>query len=70
LTVGATVNQGLDLARAVLDHAALQPGSTLFPPSYRGPIRAAASVVALFHLALFAWTMAVYPREMAPPAAR
>jgi hypothetical protein len=70
LTVGATVNQGLDLARAVLDHAALQPGSTLFPPAYRGPIRAAASVVALFHLALFAWTMAVYPREMAPPAAR
>jgi hypothetical protein len=71
LTVGATLNQALDLSRAVLDHAALDPASGLVPPAYRGPIRGAASVVAAGLLALFGWAMAVYPREMAAaPAER
>jgi hypothetical protein len=71
LTVAATLNQALDLARAVLDHAAIQPGSGLVPAAYRGPIRAAASLVALGNLALFVWAMAVFRREMAAaPASR
>jgi hypothetical protein len=70
LTAAATLNQALDLTRAVLDHAAIQPGSTLVPAAYRGPIRLAASVVALFNVALFVWALAVYRREMAAaPAA-
>jgi hypothetical protein len=70
LTVSATLNQALDLTRAVLDHAALSPESALFPPAYRGPIRAAASAVALGNVALFVWAMAVYRREMAVPVSR
>ncbi len=72
LTVAATLNQALDLTRAVLDHAAIQPGSALVPAAYRAPIRAAASVVALGNVALFIWALAVFRREMAappPPAA-
>jgi hypothetical protein len=70
LMLAATANQVLDLARAVLDHAAIHPDSTMAPVTYRAPIRAAASVVALANLALFAWAMAVYRREAAtvPPA--
>jgi glycosyl transferase family 87 len=68
LTVGATLNQALDLARAVLDHAALDPASTLVSSTYRGPIRAAATVVALLNVAFFVWALAIYPREMAAPA--
>jgi hypothetical protein len=49
----------------VLDHAAIQPESGLVPAAYRVPIRAAASVVALGNVALFAWALAVYRREMA-----
>jgi hypothetical protein len=65
LTVAATLNQALDLARAVLDHAAIQPDSGLVPAAYRAPIRAAASVVAMGNVALFAWALAVFRREMA-----
>ncbi|HVR70905.1 MAG TPA: glycosyltransferase 87 family protein [Vicinamibacteria bacterium] len=65
LAAAATLNQALDLTRAVLDHAAIQPGSGLVPPLYRGPIRAAASLVALSNVALFVWAMAVFRREMA-----
>lgn len=65
LTVAATLNQALDLTRAVLDHAAIQPESGLVPAAYRVPIRAAASVVALGNVALFAWALAIYRREMA-----
>jgi hypothetical protein len=68
LTIGATLNQALDLTRAVLDHAALDPMSTLVPSTYRGPIRAAATAVALLNVAFFVWALAVYPREMAAPA--
>lgn len=66
LTVTATLNQGLDLTRAVLDHAALtNPAGGLAPPVYRGAIRAAASLVAVANVALFVWSLAVYRREMA-----
>lgn len=71
LMAAATANQVLDLARAVLDHAAIHPDSTMVPVSYRVPIRAAASAVAMANLALFAWAMAVYRREVAAvPAGR
>ena len=71
LVVSATLNQALDLTRAVLDHAALTPGSGLFPPAYRGPIRVAASLLAVGNVALFAWAVAVYRREMgAGPVSR
>ena len=71
LTVTATLNQGLDLTRAVLDHAALtNPPGGLAPPVYRGAIRSAASLVAVVNVALFVWSLAVYRREMAaaPPS--
>jgi Gpi18-like mannosyltransferase len=64
LTLTATLNQALDLTRAVLDHAAIQPDSGLVPVTYRAPIRAAATAVALANIALFAWAVAVYRREM------
>jgi Gpi18-like mannosyltransferase len=71
LTLTATLNQALDLTRAVLDHAAIQPDSGLVPVTYRAPIRAAATAVALANVALFAWAVAVYRREMAgAPAGR
>jgi hypothetical protein len=65
LTASATLNQALDLTRAVLDHAALDPDAGLVPVLYRAPIRAAASVVAAANVALFAWAMATCRREMA-----
>jgi hypothetical protein len=65
LMVTATLNQALDLTRAVFDHAAIRPDSGLVPAHYRAPIRAAASVVAVGNLALFAWAVAMLRREMA-----
>jgi hypothetical protein len=71
LTLTATLNQGLDLTRAVLDHAALTRPGELSPPVYRGVIRSAASLVALGNVALFVWALAVYRREMsAAPSTR
>jgi hypothetical protein len=70
ITVTATLNQGLDLGRAVLDHAvALDPARVSDPPAIREAIRHAATVVAAAHLALLAWWTAVYRREMAGLAA-
>jgi glycosyl transferase family 87 len=71
LTLSATLNQGLDLTRAVLDHAALTAAAGgIAPPVYRGAIRAAATLVAAGNVALFAWALTVYRREMAAAAAR
>ena len=70
LTVTATLNQGLDLGRAVLDHAVVvDPSRVADPPAIRMAIRNAATVVALVHVALLAWWTAVYRRELAALAA-
>jgi hypothetical protein len=69
LAVSATLNQGLDLWRAVLDHAvATDPGAVLNPPAVRGFLRAVASAVALGNVGLFAWALATLRREIAPAA--
>lgn len=70
LTVTATLNQGLDLGRAVLEHAiVVDPSRVADPPAIRMAIRNAATVVALTHVALLAWWTAVYRRELAALAA-
>jgi hypothetical protein len=66
LAVTATLNQGLDLARAVLDHAVqVDPLRIADPPAIRMAIRNAATVIALVHVGVFAWWTAVYRRELA-----
>ena len=66
LTVTAALNQGLDLGRAVLDHAVLlDPTRVADPPAVREAIRTAATVVAVIHVGLLGWWTAVYRREMA-----
>jgi len=66
LAVTATLNQGLDLARAVLDHAVqVDPLRVADPPAIRMAIRNAATVIALVHVGVFAWWTAVYRRELA-----
>jgi hypothetical protein len=66
LTLTATLNQGLDLGRAVLDHAvAVDRATVADPPAIRMAIRNAATVVALVHVALLAWWTVVYRRELA-----
>jgi 4-amino-4-deoxy-L-arabinose transferase-like glycosyltransferase len=63
LTVTASLNQGLDLARAFVDHAAgTDPDWMRDPGHYRGLIRALASAVALAHVVLFAWATVAYAR--------
>ena len=63
LTVTASLNQALDLARAYVDHAAAtDPAWMADPGHYRGLIRACASLVAVGHVALFAWATVAYAR--------
>jgi hypothetical protein len=69
LAVTATLNQGLDLWRAVTEHAvATAPGTIPNPPAVRALIRGLASAVALGNVGLFAWALATVRREMAPAA--
>jgi hypothetical protein len=69
LAAAATLNQGLDLWRAVVEHAvATAPGTIASPPAVRALIRGLASAVALLNVGLFAWALATVRREMAPPA--
>jgi hypothetical protein len=66
VSLTAALNQALDLARAVLDHAvATDPvaAATLSVPGYRGTIRLAACVVAVANIALFVWATGIYWRE-------
>jgi hypothetical protein len=66
LAVTATLNQGLDLARAVLDHAVqVDPMRIADPPAIRMAIRNAATAIALVHVGVLAWWTAVYRRELA-----
>ncbi len=70
LAVTATLNQGLDLGRAVLDHAVqVDPSRIGDPPAIRMAIRNVATGVALVHVGLLAWWTAVYRRELAALAA-
>jgi hypothetical protein len=71
LAVTATLNQGLDLGRAVLDHAVqADPARFADPPSIRMAIRHTATVVALVHVGVLVWWTAVYRRELAALAER
>ena len=73
VSLTAALNQALDLARAVLDHAvSADPvaAATLSVPGYRGPIRAAACVVAVANIALFVWATRMYWREVVSAPAR
>jgi 4-amino-4-deoxy-L-arabinose transferase-like glycosyltransferase len=63
LTVTASLNQALDLARAYVDQAAAtDPAWMADPGHYRGLIRVGASLVAVAHVALFAWATVAYAR--------
>jgi hypothetical protein len=73
VSLTAGLNQALDLVRASLDHAVATSAvaaATLSVPGYRGPIRAAASVVAVANIALFLWATWMYWREVATAPAR
>jgi len=71
LTVTAALNQGLDLGRAVLDHAvAVEPSRVADPPAIRMAIRNVATLIALAHLAVLGWWTATYRRELTAMAAR
>jgi hypothetical protein len=64
LAATATLNQGLDLGRAVLEQAlVVDPAAFVDPPAWRSAIRIAATVVATVNVALFAWVTVVLGRE-------
>ena len=66
LAVAATLNQGLDLGRAVLEQAlVVDPAAVADPPAWRSAIRIAATVVATMNVGLFAWVTAILRRESA-----
>jgi 4-amino-4-deoxy-L-arabinose transferase-like glycosyltransferase len=73
VSLTAGLNQALDLARAVLDTAVRADpvaAATMSAPGYRGPIRLAASAVAVFNIALFVWATRDYWREVVTASAR
>ncbi|HEY2945862.1 MAG TPA: glycosyltransferase 87 family protein [Vicinamibacteria bacterium] len=73
VSLTAALNQALDLTRAVLDTAVRADpvaAATLSVPGYRGPIRLAASVVAVVNVALFVWATRDYWREVVAVPAR
>jgi hypothetical protein len=70
LTAAATLNQGLDLGRAVLEQAlVVDPAAVANPPSWRAAIRIAATVVAAANVAAFAWMTSILAHEAAPAVA-
>jgi len=73
VSVTAALNQALDLARAMFDHAVRADpvaAATVSVPGYRGPIRLAASVVAVVNIGLFLWATRDYWREAVAAPAR
>jgi hypothetical protein len=65
LAATATLNQGLDLARAVLDHRiAVDPASVANPAAARNAIRLPATLIAIVNVGLLAWATFVLPRQM------
>jgi hypothetical protein len=66
LAVTATLNQGLDLGRAVLEQAlVVDPMAVIDPPRWRSAIRIAATLVAIANVAAFSWATAILRRETA-----
>ena len=64
LAATATLNQGLDLGRAVLEQSlVVDPAAVADPPRWRAAIRIAATVVAVVNVGAFCWMTAVLPRE-------
>ena len=64
LAVTASLNQALDLGRAVLEQALLvDPAAMADPPAWRSAIRIAATAVALVNVGGFVWASAVLPKE-------
>jgi 4-amino-4-deoxy-L-arabinose transferase-like glycosyltransferase len=73
VSLTAALNQALDLTRSVLDTAVRADpvaAATVSVPGYRGPIRVAACVVAVFNIALFIWATRDYWREVVASPAR
>jgi hypothetical protein len=69
LAATATLNQGLDLGRAVLEQSLLvDPQAAADPPRVRAAIRIAATAVAVVHVGLLAWMTAILGRETAARA--
>ena len=63
----ATLNQALDLGRAVLEQAlVVDPAAVADPPAWRSAIRIAATAIAVVNVALFAWVTVVLRKETAP----
>jgi hypothetical protein len=63
----ATLNQALDLGRAVLEQAlVVDPLAVADPPAWRSAIRIAATAVALVNVGAFAWVSAVLTKETRP----
>lgn len=66
LVAAATLNQGLDLARAVLEQSLVaDPLAVADPPRWRAAIRIAATAVAAANVFAFAWMTVMAPREAA-----
>jgi hypothetical protein len=66
LAATATLNQALDLGRAVLEQSLVaDPAAVADPPAWRSAIRIAATAVAVVNVGAFAWVTAVLARETA-----
>jgi hypothetical protein len=66
LTAAATLNQGLDLARSVLEQAlVVDPLAVAHPPTWRSAIRIAATAIAAANVAGFVWVSLILRRETA-----
>jgi hypothetical protein len=64
LAATATLNQAVDLGRAVLEQAlVVDPAAVADPPSWRGATRIAATAIAAVNVGLFAWVTAVLAKE-------
>src|SRR5688572_3460650 len=67
LAATATLNQAIDLGRAVLEQAlVVDPAAVADPPAWRSAIRIAATAIAVVNVALFAWVTVVLRKETAP----
>jgi hypothetical protein len=70
LAATATLNQGLDLGRAVLEQAlVVDPLAVADAPAWRSAIRVAATVVAVVNVGAFAWVTVILGRETTDAAA-
>lgn len=64
LAATATLNQAVDLGRAVLEQAlVVDPAAVADPPAWRAATRIAATAIAAVNVGLFAWVTAVLAKE-------